>query len=230
MSKTRFDPQHATRLVTVRSGLTRPGWTKQQKVQIALLARDASSSMAGEKARDAEAASSGLVAALAAPENRDAFSVGVIDFASDVRIAAPITKARDLVNAMPALGASGHTNITGALVEAKRLLGANAAMAGGGLPSVRPVVLLFSDGQHNVGDTPHAAAAALKAEADVVTVAFGSDADETLLIAIATSPNHFYRCRDGKELRKFFAAVGGTLSRSLANGVNAGAALATIRP
>ncbi|MCL4808609.1 MAG: hypothetical protein KJ062_12610, partial [Thermoanaerobaculia bacterium] len=70
--------------------------------------------------------------------------------------------------------------------------------------------------------------ASLKAVADVVTVAFGSDADETFLREIASSPAHAYRCRDGRELRKFFAAVGATLTRSVAAGVPAAGPLGTI--
>lgn len=230
MPNTHFDPQFAERPSTIHAGLSRPGWTMEQVVQSAVIGRDRSSSMLGDKARDADAAAKGLVEALAAPENRGAFSVGVIDFASDVRIAMPLTKATDLVKAIPPLAPSGWTNITGALVEAKKMLDAQITMTGCGIRSARPVVILFSDGHHTVGEVPHAAAAALKADADVVTVAFGSDADEALLTAIATSPSHFYRCRDGKELRKFFAAVGGALSRSIARGGNAGAALATIAP
>ena len=62
----------------------------------------------------------------------------------------------------------------------------------------------------------------------MVTVAFGSDADEAFLREIASSPAHAYRCRDGRELRKFFAAVGATLTHSIAAGVPAAGPLASI--
>jgi len=65
--------------------------------------------------------------------------------------------------------------------------------------------------------------------ADLVTVAFGAEADERLLRDLATSSQHFYRCRKGRELRTFLAAVGATLSGTLTQGVNATQALGEIR-
>jgi hypothetical protein len=89
--------------------------------------------------------------------------------------------------------------------------------------------MLYSDGGHNTGPHPRTIGAQLKAIADVVTIAFGSDADEALLLELATSPQHFYRCRSGKELRCFLAAVGATISGTLSAGVNATNALSQIR-
>ena len=77
------------------------------------------------------------------------------------------------------------------------------------------MTLLFSDGEHNVGTGPHDAARELKELSELVSVAFGADADEATLRAIATSPQHCYRCRDGRELRAFLAEVGATMSASL---------------
>jgi uncharacterized protein YegL len=92
------------------------------------------------------------------------------------------------------------------------------------------LVLLFSDGCHNTGPSPEPAAARLRAAgATVVSVAYGTDADEDLLRRLATSPQHFFRCKDGKELRAFFAAVGATLSASVPRGVNPKQALTAIR-
>ena len=230
MSKSVLDPQYAGRPLTVRAGLSRPAWVTAPKKQDAILLRDASSSMQGDKSQEANAAAAGLVDALAAPENRGGFRVGVIDFSSDVRVASPLTAATDLAGRIPPLTPSGMTNLTGAIVEATTMIAAEKATTPVGETPLRPVVVILSDGVHNVGAPPHAAATALKVDADVVTVAFGSDADESLLTAIATSPGHFYRCRDGRELRRFFAAVGTTLSRSMARGTNAGAALASINP
>ena len=195
-------------------------------MQLAILVRDASSSMAGEKAKDADAASRALAGELASPANRGAFTAAVIDFASSVSRIQPPEPAESLVGHLAALEASGSTNVADALAEAERIVrGAPAEFA-----STRPVVLLFSDGRPNCGGDARAVAANLKAVADVVTVAFGSDADEAFLRDIATSPAHAYRCRDGRELRRFFVAFGSTLSRSIAAGVPATGPLGTLAP
>lgn len=208
---------------TFSSGLVRPV-TVCRKSQLAILVRDASSSMAGEKAQEADAASRALATELAAPANRGVFTIAVIDFASSVSRIQPPEAADTLVGHLAPLEASGSTNVADALAEAERIVrGAPAEFAG-----TRPVVLLFSDGRPNCGGDARAVATKLKAVADVVTAAFGSDADEAFLREIASSPSHAYRCLDGRELRRFFAAVGSTLSRSIAAGVPAAGPLASI--
>ena len=208
---------------TFSSGLVRPV-SISRRSQLAILVRDASSSMAGEKARDADAASRALAAELAGPANRGAFTIAVIDFASSVSRVQPPEAADTLMGHLAPLEASGSTNVADALAEAERIVrGAPAEFA-----ATRPVVLLFSDGRPNCGGDATTVAAGLKAVADIVTVAFGSDADEALLREIATSPSHAYRCRDGRELRKFFVAFGSTLSRSIAAGVPAAGQLASL--
>ena len=211
------------RVGTFSSGLVRPV-TACRRSQLAILVRDASSSMAGEKAREADDASRALAAELAAPANRGVFTIAVIDFASSVGRIQPPEAAEALVGHLAALEASGSTNVADALSEAERIVrGAPPEFA-----STRPVVLLFSDGRPNCGGDARSVAASLKAVADIVTVAFGSDADEAFLREIATSPSHAYRCRDGRELRKFFVAFGSTLSRSIAAGVPAAGPLASL--
>jgi hypothetical protein len=65
--------------------------------------------------------------------------------------------------------------------------------------------------------------------ADLVTVAFGDDADGRLLRSLATSAGHFYRCSSGRQLRAFLAAVGTTLTTAMSSGTGATQALTTIR-
>jgi len=211
------------RVRTFSSGLVRPV-TACGRQQLAILVRDASSSMSGEKAREADAASRALATELAAPANRGVFTIAVIDFSTSVSNVQPPEAADTLVGHLAPLTASGSTNVADALSEAERI----ARSAPSDLAASRPVVLLFSDGRPNCGGDARSVAASLKAVADVVTVAFGSDADEAFLREIASSPAHAYRCRDGRELRKFFAAVGATLTRSIAAGVPAAGPLGTI--
>jgi uncharacterized protein YegL len=211
------------RVGTFSSGLARPA-TACGRQQLAILVRDASSSMSGEKAREADAASRTLAAELAAPASGGAFTIAVIDFSTSVSNVQPPEAANTLVGHLAPLTASGSTNVADALSEAERI----ARNAPADLAASRPVVLLFSDGRPNCGGDARTVAASLRSVADVVTVAFGSDADEAFLREIASSPAHAYRCRDGRELRKFFAAVGATLTRSIAAGVPAAGPLGTI--
>lgn len=212
------------RVGTFSSGLVRP--VSLRREQLAILLRDSSSSMGGDKAREADAASRALVSELASPANRGAFTIAVVDFSSSAAIVCPPEPADRLATHIPPLSASGSTNVTAALGEADRIVRSAPKELG----TTRPVVLLFSDGRPNCGGDARTVASSLKSVADVVTVAFGSDADEDFLREIATSPSHSYRCRDGRDLRKFFAAIGATLSQSIASGVPAAGPLGTLAP
>lgn len=219
-------------LPTINSGLRRPDWICRNCHQHVILVRDGSSSMAGEKSKAASAASADLVSELALPANKDGFYVSVIDFSSAAKVVHTKCAATTLTTDLHRLGGSifgGCTNITAAMRLAADLILADENSATPGVRWLRPAVLLFSDGQHNVGPGPDAVADELKKKADVVTIAFGNDAAESELRRLATSPQHFYRCSNGAELRKFLAAVGATISASLAAGTNATQALGKVK-
>jgi len=215
--------------ISIVSGLRRPTWICSGAKQVCILARDASGSMTGEKARDAEDASRDLVTELASPDNKDGFRCAVVDFSSDAQTGQTIEDASTLSGHMPSLSVSGDTNITSALERAVNLLDEAERASGQTVTYLRPVVILFSDGCHNTGPDPRDVGNSLKQKADLVTVAFGTDADESMLLDLATSPQHFYRCRNGRDLRQFLAAVGKTMTRTLAAKTNATLALAQIR-
>jgi uncharacterized protein YegL len=193
--------------------------------------------MAGQKAQDASAASLDLVAELAQPVNKDGFVVGVVDFATTSHVVHVLTRATELNGKVAPLSVGsgllglfgGSTNVTAGLEDARRMLDEADQAGGEGVHYLRPVTVVFSDGQHNTGPGPKDVADRLKQKADVVAVAFGGDADEALLRSIASSPQHFYRCANGRELRKFLAAVGATMTATMAVGTNATQALTTIR-
>ena len=191
-----------------------------------IVIRDVSSSMHGQKAADADAASRDFVAVLADPANRDAFSVGVVDFSSSAKIVHPITKATALAGNVIPMKASGNTNITGAIEMALGMLRSSTTTQQQG--QFRPVGLLFSDGCHNVSVGPKDVARDFKQVADLVTIAFGSDADEVMLRELASTPQHFYRCTNGAELRAFLPAVARTLSQSIASGNNPASSLGNV--
>jgi len=224
--------QNSKPTTIVRAGLRRPNWICRNVRQTAVFVRDGSGSMSGQKAKDASAASLDLVAELAEPSNKDGFSLAVVDFSSASRIVHDLEKASVLNGRVTPLSTGlfgGSTNITAGLEDARTILERAGQVNQQGITYLRPVAIIFTDGCHNEGPPPHDAANRLKAIADLVTVAFGSDADEDLLRALASTPQHFYRCSNGRELRTFLAAVGATMTGTMAAGVNATQALTRIQ-
>jgi uncharacterized protein YegL len=227
-------PRHGA--PTVFQPAPRPGWACSNRHQAALLVRDNSGSMSGGKARDADAACRALVGLLAAPQNKGAFEAAVLDFDSGAHMVHSMGAASELGEVLSPLAADGGSTNLGsalqlALDELKRSSvipdadGAGGSQQQDGISYLRPVVLVFTDGHSNTGPRPEPAAKRLKEHADLVTVAFGGDADEELLRGLATTPAHFCRCRNGGELRDFLAEVGKTMTRTLAAGQNATQAL-----
>ena len=215
---------------TLLTGVRRPSFLTSRSTQHVTLLRDASPSMSGQKAGDATRACAELVEELAQPANKDGFQIAVVDFADDASVTNGTTRATELNGRIAPIDTDrgSGTNIAEALQMGRTLVDVALRNADHGRLQLRPVVLLFSDGQPNVGGDPRPAAEDLKKVADVVTVAFGSDADEQMLRAIATSPQHFYRCRNGRELRAFLASVGQTLTATMSQGKNATVALTQI--
>ena len=219
-------------ITIVRSGLRRPNWICRNVKQDVVLVRDKSGSMSGQKARDASVASLDLVAELAEPTNKDGFNVAVVDFSSGSKVIHNLEKATVLNGNVSPLSAGlfgGSTNITAGLEDAVSILEKAETQSAEGVSHLRPVVIVFTDGCHNEGPNPHDVANRLKSIADLVTVAFGSDADEVLMNSLATTPQHFYRCSTGRELRSFLAAVGATMTATMTAGSNATQALTMIQ-
>lgn len=213
---------------TLARGVTRPNWICRDACQLAVLVRDKSGSMKGQKARDASSASLDLVKVLADPSNKDGFYCAVVDFDGTAKIIHPATRATELVRDMAELKPgfhAGKTNISSGLKKASEIISDFTSVDTRTL--LRPVCLLFSDGGHNVGEKPEAIASSLKANSDLICIAFGDRADEDNLRQWA-SPNLFTRCASGSELRKFFAAVGATMQATRARGINATQALANL--
>jgi len=185
--------------------------------------------MSGQKAIDASLACSQLVRELAKPCNKGGFFVSVIDFADTAKLKHDCIPAEDLVQNLKPISTGGGTNITAALELAIQLCKKAQKGDDTNIQWLRPVVVLFSDGGHNIGSQPGPVAKELRRIADIVTIAYGSDADIGLLREIATSPQHHYKCNNGKDLRQFLAAVGETMTSTLASGVDATKALAHVQ-
>lgn len=215
--------------------LSRPHWLSRNVKQNVVLCRDTSPSMTGQKAADASAASLDLVEELAQPVNKDGFFIGIVDFAISAKVVHPLKKATILNEHLQPLTidkSEKGTNITTSLESALSLLEKLPELPEdqGECHFLRPVVLCLTDGCHNTGSHPRDVADRLKQKADLVTVAFGNDADKALLQELATTPQHCYRCSNGHQLRSFLAAVGTTITTTMAAGIPATSALADVNP
>ncbi len=216
----------------ISGGLRRPFWINRLCNQVAILVRDRSGSMKyDQKAVDATAASCQLVEELAKPCNKNGFWLAVVDFDDSADTIHPLEKATSLAGKIQPIQPRSETNITAGLEEALRILRSAEKVTNPtrDISFLRPVVMCFTDGCHNKGSHPRDVAEQLKSFADLVTIGYGSDADDVLLKELATSSQHFFRCRNGAELRCFLAAVGATMSGTLAAGTNATNALSEIK-
>lgn len=212
-----------------RGGVKRPAWVSAGVHQRVVLVLDASPSMAGEKAREASDAALAFVRELAEPVNKGGFDVAVIQFAGRAKVTENFRPASDLASRMGKIEVRGfRTNIAKALALAEEVM-EGARTEDGEVRQIRPAVFLMTDGAHNGWSNPDVVAERVKAKADVITVAFGMDADEVALRRWATSPQHFYRVTDGRELRNLLAAAGATLTKTMAAGGSATRALAGLR-
>jgi uncharacterized protein YegL len=224
--------QQTKPMTIVSSGLRRPTWICRNVRQNVVLVRDKSGSMSGQKAKDASAATLNLVAELAQPVNKDGFQVAVVDFSKGSNVVHNLEKATTLAGKVTPLAVGlfgGSTNITAGLEDALTMVERPESPSQERVSYLRPVVIVFTDGGHNEGPSPHDVANRLKQKADLVTVAFGGDADEDLMRALASTPQHCYRCSTGRDLRAFLATVGATMTATMAAGTNATKALTTIR-
>jgi len=184
--------------------------------------------MKGQKATEASAASMELLAVLAHPINKDAFWFADIDYDDTATLAQPFEKATKIQGIRPI--ETGHnTNITAGLeLTLSHLRAAERNTDPEGPKFLRPVAILFTDGEHNVGPSPVQAATELKEIADLVTIAYGQNAKEEFLKTLASSSKHFCRTNNGSDLRAYLADVGETLSKSVALGMNASHAIARL--
>lgn len=221
--------QNPRAMTIVRSGLRRPTWICRNVKQNVVLVRDKSGSMSGQKAKDAFEASLDLVASLSEPINKDGFNVAVVDFSSSSKIVHNLEKATTLNGKVASLSVEDCTNITAGLEDALSILEKAEKQNQEGVAYLRPVVIVFTDGCHNEGPDPHNVANRLKGIADLVTVGFGADSDDDLMRSLASTPQHFFRCSTGRELRTFLAAVGATMTATMTAGTNATQALTTIQ-
>lgn len=228
-----MDNNNIQRIKTIMSGgKQRPTMICSRTSQVVVLVRDCSPSMEGVKAKEAGAACEDLVREIAGPANKGAFEIAVIDFAGRTGVSLEAVKASSVEGQLPVMDTDSAwgwgTNISKSLEVTLDLLERRKASPDKSRFELRPVVVMFTDGEWNRGGDPREVAIRVKTAADIVCVGFGDDADMYTLKRIATTPQHAVRCQTGRELRQFLAAVGRTLVASLTVGRNATQSLSQI--
>jgi Mg-chelatase subunit ChlD len=217
----------------ISTGLRRAKVNSQCHQRVVIVLDGSESMNENHKAQDASAATAGLCQELALPVNKDAFEVAVIRFSHRAKIIHPFERVSSLTGHLQPLKVGfldGATNLTAGLELTRQILETAAAPPSApALRHVKPLAVVMSDGMHNCGPSPIPAANRLKQLADVLAVAFGNDADEEMLRAIATEQLSV-RCRTGADLRSYFAEIGRTLTVTRAAGINVTAALVNPQP
>ncbi len=176
-----------------------------------VLVRDHSTSMSGHKIAELNQASESLVMELAEPLNKDGFRISVVDF-NNVASRLFLGEPAESLSVPPAVS-SGGTNFIDAMNETLVTIREFDNQPNDeGWHFLRPVILFLSDGQASVDDT---LIYELQEEAEVISIAYGADADQSTLARIASNGEVEVIGTDGGALRTFLADVGKTLSQAI---------------
>jgi Mg-chelatase subunit ChlD len=172
-----------------------------------VLALDLSGSMAEAAEGGGSKLDAARAAALAVLDLLDwrVDQVSVVGFSGRAELVLPLAGDRAAVaGALAGLRTAEGTRIDLGLAAADR------ALAGGGRPPARPVVILLTDGRQEAGWESEATAAArtLKARGvTVYTIGLGADADADLLRAIASDASRYLASPAAADLQGLFAAI-----------------------
>lgn len=170
---------------------------------------DNSTSMSGPKIAELNVAKKALFREMAVPENRKGFKVSPIHFNSKPRRIA-FGECATTIQDKPAR-ATGGTDFELALQEVIKVIDEFKNRPNTeGFADRRPVVIFMSDG---LSSANQATIVHLHEVADVISVAFGDDADRSMLKKISSDGQVHRVGTRGGELTKFLAEVGKTLSQ-----------------
>lgn len=152
------------------------------------------------KLDDVKAAATGFVDRLTSSDR-----VGLVSFnqnpASDVALTDDFSTVKSTING---LSAGGATNIGGATDLAHDQLNTN------GRSGVDPILVLLSNGAHNTGPAPGPEADEAKADGiRVITIAFGTGADDATLKEMASDPkaSNFFDAPTGADIDSVFQTI-----------------------
>jgi uncharacterized protein YegL len=199
---------------------------RQSQPQLVCIVADNSDSMAGEKAK---AATQGIHEMLTNAQTRgpqgverSSYRLLLIRFSNDAKIApgCDMTPVRQIdPQTIEVCGDGGQTNITAALQLTRDRLAPYMKSLQERPENAEhplPLVLLYSDGEHNVGDSPAGVAAEIKGlnlDGDPVVIVCAGIAvgkahpDEATLREIA-SPECYFPATELEKLTRFLAEVG----------------------
>ncbi len=189
---------------------------------------DTSGSMAGENIKDVnDSVQEVLINDLAQSQNKNGYFLSIVSFNTNADLIHSGIAAADLNNLFKPLDAVGGTNFNCAIQHCIEAVNQFNQVRDQGYKYLRPVCFFLSDGHSNVSDE---LLVDLKEISDIVSVAYGSDADEAVLKQIASTDEHFFRVNAGKaHFRTFLAAVTKTLESSLERGEDATYAISDIK-
>lgn len=170
-----------------------------------MLVIDRSGSMSGAPLQDAKDAAKVFVDRLDLSPGAD--QVGLVSYASSALLNHQLSRTAGTVRmAIDALSAGGNTNITDGINKAQAELESARHV-----PDNRPVIILMTDGRHNVGPGPGPAADAAKAKGTrIFTIGLG-DVDEAELKSLASSPSDYYYAPTSSELKKIYEQIAGSI-------------------
>lgn len=166
-----------------------------------MLVIDRSGSMSSGKLDAAREAAITFVA-LADPL---ASRVGLVAFESDLGPVVGLQGSpRLLVDTIYSLQPGGGTNLLGGLEEARSELVRN------GRPGAERVIVVMSDGNHNVSgryDLPETIQRLQEARIRVFSVGLGTDADEDMLLRLAGAPGRYFFSPTPGELKGIYTQI-----------------------
>lgn len=132
--------------------------------------------------------------------------VGLASFGDTARLDHPLTDdAQAIIYSLDVLQAGGRTDIARGLQVAQAALEADAR------PEALPVIILLTDGRSDRFEAFMAAREAQGMGAHVFTIGLGSDADQELLQAMATSAEDYYFTPDSEDLAAIYAQISGII-------------------
>jgi len=170
-----------------------------------MLVIDRSGSMSGTPLQDAKNAAKAFVDRLDLSSGGD--QAGLVSYSDSATLDHQLSRSRGSVRtAIDALASGGSTNITDGINKAQAELESSRHD-----PANGPVMILMTDGVHNVGPVPGPAAAAAKASGTrIFTIGLGS-VDETELQSLASSPSDYYYAATSDELDYIYQQIAGSL-------------------
>ena len=174
-----------------------------------VLVLDRSLSMDGAPIVAARAAAGAFAELLDVRHHR----LALASFADDARLDVPLTDdVARVMRALYDLRPQGQTNIAAALEQARE------GLSRGGREEALPVIVLLTDGEHNVGslDPALVAADARAWGAQIYVIGLGSGVDRVALEALAGTPAHVFLAPSPDELFPIYREILRVVLESLA--------------